>query len=87
LRQSGSVYGLTLPDNDDAPAEPSQLALVLRITCYVLAELTDPESDIALRCVSEAATVMAMPETAVNKNNGSMSWKHDIGATRQSVGV
>lgn len=59
----------------------------LLVTNLIPIEFGGPELTIRFGSVSESATRMPMPETAMDKDNRSISWQHNVRLARQVAAV
>jgi hypothetical protein len=71
------------PNHYNAPAEVSELSQDALITRLVPIKLGGPELAIRFGSVSEPASGMPMPETAVNEDSGAVPRKHNVRFARQ----
>lgn len=76
-----------LPDRDDAPAGPSQLARNPSIARHVPQELRRPECSPRGRMGGEATALMPMPEATMHKDRDAMAIENDIRPPLQIRGV
>ena len=68
----------TLPDDDYSPAGCFERASVLLVPLDVAGELRFPELDVAFRGVALLATLVSMPETSMNENDGVAASENDV---------
>jgi hypothetical protein len=61
----GSLFGLTLPNDQYPPSEYSQLSLRAVVSPSILRKFTSPEGTIRLRLVCVAASGVLMPKAAM----------------------
>jgi hypothetical protein len=76
--QLGRSGKFTLPDDDYSPAGCFERASVLLVPLDVASELCLPELDVAFRGVALLATLVSMPETSMNENDGIATAEDDI---------
>jgi hypothetical protein len=79
------TYGLTCPDDQDAPSHRPQGTLNTLVAPEVLVELAYPEEGVRAGRRREAASRMTVPEASVHEDNGFMLLQDQIGTTRQSL--
>jgi hypothetical protein len=72
-----------LPDNCHFPAHLLQFPLIFGIPSDIVGEFPFPEFCVGLRRCRDFASFVAMPETTVYEDNGSVSRKNEVGFTRQ----
>jgi hypothetical protein len=68
--QLGRSGKFTLPDDDYSPAGCFERVSILLVPLDVASELRFPELDVAFRGVALLATLVSMPETSMNENDG-----------------
>lgn len=72
------------PEYEDFPSQGAQRPFLFQIPAHVLLEFPEPEFPIVLWCrCSAGARSMTVPETAVHENGEPISWKNDVGTSRQ----
>lgn len=84
---AGLPPGCTLPDNQDTPAGVEQRFSILEIALSVSRKLLRPEFPSCFWRLRESASVMCMPETAVNEDRHAKSWHDDVWRTRKILPV
>lgn len=70
----------TLPYHENPPPLLLQLVDVPLITLDIFLEFLSPELCTCRRRRAVRTLIMAVPETTVNEDNGTISWQHNIGA-------
>ena len=78
---------LTLPNDDDAPPFRLQLPPDILISHLIPSDLSNPELRVSLGNSIILAAFVAMPETAVNENDGSMLWKNYVWTAWKTLGI
>lgn len=73
----------TLPDNNHSPTKLLQIGINLIIPDNIRLELCFPEINPGLWCVGISTVFVSVPETTMNKDNGTVTWQHNIRLTRQ----
>ena len=86
LLQQRQLFQRAFPDGSDAPAVCCERRSGFRIPVRVAPDFLSPELRAGLR-KPEQRTVMAVPETAMNKENGSELRKYEIGTTGKAPDV
>ena len=76
----GAGFDLAGPNYKDFPARSREGGLIGAVTGDVAVELGVPEFRTGLRSLLALPAVMAMPETAMDKDNGAVAREHDIRA-------
>lgn len=74
----GVSLGLAGPDCKNFPPHSCESGLIGAVTGYVGVKLGVPKFAASLRSLLALAAAMAMPETAVDKDNRAVTRKHDI---------
>jgi len=77
----------TLPYHDHSPPRDLKRFLLACVSFRIGSELLIPALDVRCRCCRISATGMAMPETTVNENCGSVLWQDEIRGPGQIAGV
>lgn len=70
---------LAFPDNDDKPALSLKLAPGLLIAFFVPGNFGGPELRVGLRDRIVLASIVSVPETAVNEDDGVVFGENDVG--------
>lgn len=78
---------LAFPDGDAMPAHLGQLLLLTLVTGLVALNLLRPEVDIGLRHAEIAASLMTMPEAAIDKDAATIPPQHKVRVSRQATVV
>lgn len=78
---------LALPDHQYVPAEPFQLALLLKIAFAVSFELGPPPLGAGLGQHATSWAVVPVPETTVNLDRDPMARENDVGLAGQVAAV
>ena len=78
---------MSFPDDDCMPAETAQLDALFYIALAVAFYLLFPELGVALWDDKITATLVAVPETAVNKDDCAVLAQYDVGGARQAFDV
>ena len=78
---------LTLPNNEDAPAGLSQLALMCPISLLSPRQLGMPIVSVAIRDAAVSASSMLVPEAAVDEDRGQVALEHYIWFPRQACDI
>lgn len=81
------IEGLTLPYNQDIPAECMQRPLCPCISLNIATKFVGPVRGARLRRGGSATARMSVPKAAVYENNFAKSGEHQIGASRQIAPV
>lgn len=81
----GAAAGLelALPDDNGVPSEAFEFPDVFRVALLVAADFFLPEVRICLRDGGVAAERVAVPEAAVDENDGVIFPQHDVRTARQ----
>ncbi len=72
------VFGLALPNDHDCPAESAERAEVGAVTGIVFLKLCDSIVQVAQKHARLAASLVAVPETAVDHDCATRAWKDAI---------
>jgi hypothetical protein len=83
--QSGSLCGLTFPDNQTSPSQFFERGYIFAVPCCIAFQLVLPEPDVALWLCRLWAAGVSMPEAAVNKNDGPIFAENKVGGTGKSL--
>ena len=75
------------PDNDRVPAEEAELDAFFYVALFVAFYLLLPELAIALWQYIVPAAFVAVPETAVNKNDGPVLAQDNVGGAGEPAHV
>lgn len=78
---------LAFPYADHVPSQPTQLQAVGGIALAVAFDFLLPEGGVGLGQAEIAASLMPMPETAVDENSRAVAAEHDVGRARQRAHV
>lgn len=81
------VLRFALPNGHDPPTQSTEQRLVALIADYVAVELGLPVLHPRLRIRGVLAARVPMPETPVDHDDGAVSWKDDVGTTREVLSV
>jgi hypothetical protein len=65
------------------PAKLSKLSFDFFITLYIAVNFLVPEIGVSCRSLGPFATLVSMPETAMNKYNLFMAWQYNVGPTQE----
>ena len=76
---------LALPDSDAVPSELGQLFLVALVALFVACDFSTPERRVGFRHFKILASVMPMPETAIDEDAGAVFPHHQVGMPWQPV--
>ena len=77
-------FKLTFPDSNAMPSHVSKPFLLLNVPFPVAVYLPLPEVDICFRHPEEAASLVAVPEAAVDKDHRMVFAQHDVGMSGQT---
>jgi len=77
------VLGLTFPDRQHLPSEPTKLLHASLIPFDISAQLQSPITDSRLRSSSVFASLVMMPKTTVDEDDLSPCREYQIGRSRQ----
>ena len=77
-------FQLTFPDSNAMPSHVSKPLLLLYVPLSVAVNLPLPEVDICFRHPEEAASLVAVPEAAVDKDYRMVFAQHDVGMSGQT---
>lgn len=80
----GGLLQFALPHHNDLPAHFLQLLLLPCVALDVSFELLIPEFPVGCRSACIPASLMPVPEAAVDEYNGLVLWQHDIRMSRIS---
>lgn len=80
----GGLLQFALPHHDDIPAHLPQFLLLPCVAFNVSFEFMIPEFPVGCRSACIPATLMPVPEAAVDEYNGLVLWQHDIRMSRIS---
>jgi hypothetical protein len=75
---------LTLPNNCNAPSQLAKFLLRPAITSFIRLNFFCPPLG-ASRRPSKVVAIVAMPEASVDEDRDTVTWKNEIGATREST--
>ena len=81
------LFDFTFPDDDDAPTGGLQGCLFLFVAFDIAFEFLGPEFDVGFGHGGDFATFMAMPEAAIDENDGMPFGEDDVGMSRQFGGM
>ena len=77
-------FQLTFPDSNAMPSHVSKPLLLLNVPLPVAVYLPLPEVDICFRHPEEAASLVPVPEAAVDKYHRMVFAQHDVGMSGQT---
>lgn len=78
---------LAFPDDDDRPALSLQFAPDFLVTLLVACNLGLPEVGVGLGCRGVLAVLVAMPEAAVDEDDGAVLGQNDVRGTGEALDV
>jgi hypothetical protein len=74
------IFSLTLPDGNTSPSEFPQGALMQNVTRSISLELSNPPFSPVRGRGAILATAMAVPEAAMDEDDGFVFGQNDVGA-------
>ena len=77
-------FQLAFPNSDAVPAKLSQQFLVSQVTLFVSCDFCRPEVSVGLWHLKRLATIVTMPEAAIDKDAGAVFPHHEVGMPWQS---
>ncbi len=74
----GVSFDPTGPNRKNFPARSDQGGPIGAVTTDVAVELSVPEFKTGLRSLPAFSALMAVPETTMDQDNGTVAWEHDV---------
>ncbi len=71
-------FELTLPNGDAVPSESGELLEGLCVAVFVSVDFAGPEIGVGFGDTVGTATIVSVPETAVDEDAGGVSAEHDV---------